>query len=198
MAGACIAALLVLLAAPQVRPKGPGPSAEIVRRGEQVRQEKQPLRDADVRQLLRDWELFERAMATLHDSVPQIPTDGGSDADLAAAEAAWTADARVRRVLESGGTTPEAFLAIYRKTAEAWWELAEREARADSAAALRREIAALREVDDEHANAVIPELERGVATLERAGRPSADVALVRRHRDELRRIFSPAAAPPAP
>lgn len=166
MAAAAIALLVLLLAVPA----GHAPS--------------RPLEDADVRQLLRDWAVFDQAMASIEEP--------GTPSDLAAAEAAWAADARVRRVLRDSGTTPETFLAVYRKVAQAWWELLERDAREQAAMALRREIAALRASGDDDAREVLAELERGLAALQEDGRPSPDVAVVQRHREELQRIFSPA------
>lgn len=173
MTAAPIALLVLLLGVPAA-----GPS--------------KPLDDADVRQLLRDWAVFERAMASIQEAVPQIPQGPGTTADLATAEAAWAADARVRRVLRENGTTPETFLAVYRKVAQAWWELLERDAREQTALALRREIAALRSSSDDDAREVLVELERGLAALQKDGGPSPDVAVVQRHREELGKVFSPA------
>jgi hypothetical protein len=196
MPAAPIALFVLLLAATPAKaasPSGQAPVAEAVKQ-----RAGKALDEADVRLLLRDWAVFERAMASIPDSVPEIPAQSGSSTDLAAAEAAWAADARVRRILEEGGTSPETFLAVYRKVAQAWWELLEREASENAAAALRREIAALRETGDEDAKDVVAELERGLEALHRGGRPSPEVTLVRRYRTELGRVFSPAGSTRAP
>lgn len=189
MAAAPITLFALLLAVPV----GSAPSPGVAREGAGG-----ALSEADVRQLLRDWPAFERAMARLPEAVPQIPQSDGTDTDLSAAEAAWAADAQVRGAFETSGTTPETFLSVYRRVAQAWWELLEREARDQAAIALRREIAALRETGDEDATEVIAELERGLAALQKGGRPSQDVVVVRRYRAELEKVFSPADSRRAP
>ena len=183
-----LAALLLAAPAPALKKK---PTRKSV--SAPVLLEKDPVTDADVDRLLADWAAFDRAMGSLHDAVPEIP----ADANDAAAEAAWAADQRIRDALRQAGTSPEDFLSLYQRVATAWWELAEADARADAAAGLRREIEALRGTKDEDAKVVLAELERGLATLEKAPALSREAIAVKRHREKLARIFSPE-APPAP
>lgn len=189
-------ALAIAIAAPAIPVREtPMPPAR-VKAGTPVLEARAALTEADVHRLLREWAAFEAALATLHDSVPELPHDGASPADLEKAEAAWAADARIRGALESTGTDPGAFLALYRRVADAWWALVEEEARAHTAAGLRRELAALRETKGEETGPVAAELERGLRALEESRALPPDVDAVRRHREELATIFSPEAAGP--
>ena len=141
--------------------------------------------DEDVRQLLRDWPVFERAMARLQ----EVPAASASD-DLSGAEVAWAADARIRRALEEAGTSADEFLDVYRRVAQAWWALEETEDREAVAKEMERQIAALREADD--AAKAVAELEAGLEKLRRRpGAGAQEVAAVKRHRNELRTIFAP-------
>ena len=156
------------------------------------------LTDADVLQLVRVWEEFDRAIATLHhDPPPALPAPGtAARAPLSAAEAAWAADDRVRRALASAGTTAAEFLENYREVALAWWALVEAETRAEVAAATREEIRQLRESGDPGARRTADELERALTRLGEQAADAPDLEVVRRHREALERIFSPAAPPP--
>ena len=157
-----------------------------------------PLTEADVRRLLREWTVFDAAMATLQNSVPQLPDGGASPGDLERAEAAWVADERIRRTLESAGTDPETFLGLYRNVAEAWWALVESEAREHTAAGFRREIDALRAAksNDDDGENIVAELERGLKTLDAPRADPPDLEVVRKHRADLAKIFSPEAPGP--
>ena len=174
-----------LAAEPPVRPKK-------TRSG--IPQLRQPLTDAEISHLLATWDAFDAAMGSIHEAVPPVPADG---TDAAAAEAAWAADLRIRSALQRAGTTPEEFLPLYRRVATGWWELIESDARRDTAAGLRREIAALKKANDPDAKEVLDELVRGLASLEKAPKLSADAQAVEKRRSDLARIFSPE-APPAP
>lgn len=189
LAPALLAALLLAAPAPEARKK--------TRKATAAPQllDQTSVTDADIDRLLQNWAVFDRAMGSLHDAVPPISADGGADASIA--EAAWASDRRIRAALEEAGTTPEDFLLLYRRIATAWWELAEAEARADAAAAMRREIDALRATKDEDAKDVLAELERGLASLEKPAPLSRGAIAVQRHREKLAKLFSPE-APPAP
>lgn len=154
------------------------------------------LTDADVRRLVHEWTVFDTAMATLQDSVPTLPQGGTSPDDLAQAEAAWAADARIRSTLESAGTDPASFLTLYRNVAEAWWAQVEAENRDRAAAGLRREIDALKKTGGEDTKKVADELERGLKSLEQPRADPPDLEVVRRNRADLAKIFSPEAAGP--
>lgn len=195
MTAATLAALALLLAAPSPRIAKPSPHAKRSAPN-QVFQKRATLTDADVRRLVQDWTTFESAMATLQDSVPVLPQGGASPEDLEQAEAAWAADARIRRALESNGTTPEAFLGLYRQVAEAWWALLEVETREHTATGLAREIEALRATKGEEAADVAAELEKGLKSLDQPRKDPPDLDVVRDHRAELAKIFSPAEAGP--
>lgn len=194
MTAATLAVLALVLAAPVPSSKRAPHSHE--KAAVPKLEKRAPLTEADVRRLLDDWAAFDAAMATLQNSVPQLPDGGSSPGDLDRAEAAWVADERIRRTLEQAGTDPETFLGLYRNVAEAWWALIEAEARERTAAGFRREIDALRAANSNDGEKVAAELERGLATLDAPRADPPDLEIVRKHRADLAKIFSPEAPGP--
>lgn len=190
----------VMAAAPSGPRKDLFPGGQRLQRMEMRERAAQPS-DEDVQELLRDWSIFEAAMSRLHvpDARPEPPKRGlrvPRRAEVAPdAEAAWLADRRVREAFAKSGSTPERFVDVYRRVADAWWLLHERETREETAAALSR---ALEHVPAGEGAAVVrEELEQGLRELQSGneGAEPAGLDVIRRHRAALERVFSPAAAP---